>query len=227
MLLVGLTGGIACGKSTVSAMLLRAGIPVLDADLLAYDVVQPGRWGYRRVVRAFGPGVLHSDGALDREALASLVFSDAAARRRLNAATHPAVGLALAQRLLLAWLRCEPLLVVDMPLLFETGFHRLCRPRVLVACSPETQRARLAARDGLAPAAVEARLAAQMPLAAKRRLASLVLENDGSREQLAAQVDALVTALRQRAWAHRYLLSPPGLLAGAAAAATAWAWWWR
>ncbi len=170
---------------------------------------------------------LSTAGQVDREALASLVFSDAAARRRLNAATHPAVGLALAQRILLSWLRCEPLLVVDMPLLFETGFHRLCWPRVLVACSPQTQAARLAARDGLPATAVEARLAAQMPLAAKRRLASMVVDNDGSREQLAAQVEALVAALRQRAWAHRFLLSPPGLLAGAAAVAAAWAWWWR
>lgn len=164
---------------------------------------------------------------MDREALASLVFSDAAARRRLNAATHPAVGLALARRILFSWLHCEPLLVVDMPLLFETGFYRLCWPRVLVACSPATQAARLAARDGLLPAAIEARLAAQMPLAAKRQLAGIVLENDGSREQLAAQVGGLAAALRQRAWAHRYLLSPPGLLAGAAAVAAAWTWWWR
>lgn len=166
-------------------------------------------------------------GQLDREALANLAFSNAAARRRLNAATHPAVGLALAQRIVISWLRCEPLLVVDMPLLFETGFYRLCRPRVLVACSPGTQRARLAARDGLPTAAVEARLAAQMPLAAKRRLASIVLDNDGSREQLAAQVGDLVAALQQRAWLHRYLLSPPGLLAGTAAVAAAWAWWWH
>lgn len=156
------------------------------------------------------------------------MFSDAAARRRLNAAAHPAVGLELASQILLSWLLCRPVVVVDMPLLFESGFYRLTHPRVLVACSPGTQRARLAARDALPPAAVEARIAAQMPLAAKRQLADVVLENDGSREELAAQVDELVARLRRRAWLHRYLLSPPGLLAGAAAvAAAAWAVWHR
>jgi dephospho-CoA kinase len=147
------------------------------------------------------------------------VFSDAAARRRLNAATHPAVGLELARRILCAWLRCSPAIVVDMPLLFETGFYRLTRPRVLVVCSPEVQQRRLVARDALSAAAADSRIAAQMPLAAKRRLADVVLHNDGDGlEQLQAQVEQLARQLRRQAWLHRYLLSPVGLLAAAAAA---------
>ncbi|EFN59160.1 hypothetical protein CHLNCDRAFT_138020 [Chlorella variabilis] len=187
MKLVGLTGGIACGKSTVSKLLVQAGIPVLDADRIAHSVTEKGRWGYRRVVAAFGPTILRSDGEIDREALAALVFHDAQQRRRLNAATHPAVGAELARLALLAWLRCRPVLVVDMPLLFETGFARLTSPNVLVACSPAIQLQRLRERDGLAQAAAQARIAAQMPVEAKRRLAGVVLENDGTQQELRAQ----------------------------------------
>lgn len=109
--------------------------------------------------------------------------------------------------------------MIDMPLLFETGFAAVTRPRVLVACSPSTQLARLRARDGLDAAAAEARAAAQMPLARKRALADIIVENDGSRAELEMEVAALVTRLRRRAWLHRWLLSPVGLAAAAAALA--------
>lgn len=176
-----------------------------------------GRWGHRRVVRAFGPGILRSDGTIDREALAALIFAQPSARRRLDAATHPAVGLEIAARVLGGWLRCRTTLVVDMPLLFESGFHRLTAPRVLVACSADIQLRRLLARDALERAAAEARTAAQMPLAAKRRLADVTLENDGGLAELEQQVDALVAQLRRRQWLHR-LLSPLGVAAAAALA---------
>lgn len=110
-----------------------------------------------------------------------------------------------------------------MPLLFESGAYLLCRPRVLVACSPGVQLARLMQRDALERVAAEARMQAQMPLHAKRRLADLVLDNDGTPQQLAAQVERLTAVLRRRAWLHRWLLSPVGLLA-AAAAALLWRW---
>ncbi|PSC73736.1 dephospho-kinase [Micractinium conductrix] len=110
-----------------------------------------------------------------------------------------------------------------MPLLFESGFYRLTRPRVLVACSPATQLRRVRARDGLSAEAAAARVAAQMPLEAKHRLSDVVLENDGGVAELAAQVDALAERLRRRARLHRCLLSPPALLGVVAAAA--WAWW--
>lgn len=182
-----------------------------------------GRWGYRRILSAFGPGVLHGDGSINREALAALVFADAAQRRRLNAAVHPAVAAALACSILGHWLACAPALVVDMPLLFESGFAALCSPRVVVACSPAVQLARLTRRDSLDPAAAAARVAAQMPLEAKRRLADVVLENDGGVGELAAQVHALVRRLRRRAWLHLLALSPVGVLAAAVAAWTLWA----
>lgn len=161
-------------------------------------------------------------GEIDREALASIVFADAAQRRRLNAATHPAVGVELCRRILLDWLLCRPVLVIDMPLLFETGFYRLTRPRMLVACSPEVQRQRLMQRDKLLQAAADARIASQMPLHQKRQLADVVVDNDGSLEELQHKVDRLVGQLQRHAWLHQWLLSPLGLLA---AAAVAWAVW--
>ena len=109
-----------------------------------------------------------------------------------------------------------------MPLLFESGFYLLTRPRVLVACSPATQLRRLMQRDALERAAAEARMAAQMPLEAKRRLADVVIENDRSLEALRAQVDALAARLQRHAWLHRWVLSPVGLLTGAAVAALLW-----
>ena len=151
------------------------------------------------------------------------MFNDAAQRRRLNAATHPAVGLELLRRLLLSWLLCRPVVVVDMPLLFETGFYRLTRPRVLVACSPDVQRQRLMQRDKLAQAAADARIASQMPLERKRQLADVVLENDASLAQLEQQVQQLARRLRRHAWLHQAVLSPVGVLA--AAAVVAWAVW--
>eukprot|EP00887_Chlorella_sp_A99_P005667 scaffold1.g5667.t1 len=216
MKLIGLTGGIACGKSSVSRILRHEGLTVLDADDIAKQVVDKGRWGYRRVVRAFGNSVLLPDGQIDREALGEMVFANPTARRRLDAATHPAVGLALARALLLGWLLCRPAVVVDMPLLFESGFYLLCRPRVLVACTPATQLARLAARDGLSGEAAAARVAAQMPLERKRQLADIVVENDGSLAELEAAARGLAARLCRGGWAHT-LLSPPGLATLAAA----------
>ncbi|GBF94146.1 hypothetical protein Rsub_07133 [Raphidocelis subcapitata] len=222
MRVVGLTGGIASGKSTVSAQLRRRhGFRVVDADAIAHAVCAKGRWGYRRVVAAFGGGVLRPDGELDREALAALVFSDAAARRRLQAATHPAVALELLRQVAAAWLSFRLVVVIDMPLLFETGSHRFTRPRVLVAADAATQLARLAARDGCGDAAARARVAAQMPLEAKARLADVVLDNGGPPEALAPQVDALAARLRRGALLPGLLASPLGVVL-AALAARAW-----
>lgn len=161
------------------------------------------------------------------------MFADGAARRRLNAAIHPAVALELAARIVAAWLRCESAVVVDMPLLFESGFYRLTRPRVLVACSPATQLRRVRARDGLSAEAAAARVAAQMPLEAKHRLSDVVLENDGGVAELAAQVrtERLVNgapSARPLCWTR-----PPLLLLGqrpalrlAAGGLHCLHWWW-
>ena len=144
MKLVGLTGGICCGKSTVVRILRsldadggahagrdapKASLGVVDCDLIARDVVRPGAWGYRRVVRAFGASILQDNGALDREKLGGLVFNDVAARKRLNAATHLPILVRMVTQILTLWVweRCS-MVVVDMPLLYEIGFQRFTRP---------------------------------------------------------------------------------------------------
>ncbi|KAG2448764.1 hypothetical protein HYH02_006118 [Chlamydomonas schloesseri] len=218
MRVVGLTGGIATGKSTVSRELSAQGIPVVDCDQLAHAATSKGSWGWKRVVQAFGRDILTPDGEIDRERLGAVVFSDAAARRRLNAATHLPVALSLARALLVHWLSFKWLVVVDMPLLFETKSHKLTRPNVLVTCTPEQQVSRLVGRDGGSMERAQARIAAQMPLEAKRRLADVVIDNDGSLEQLRGQVRRLSERLRRGSLLWGVLTSPLAVAALVAAA---------
>ncbi|EFJ53023.1 hypothetical protein VOLCADRAFT_55149 [Volvox carteri f. nagariensis] len=188
MRVVGLSGGIATGKSTVSRELVSNGVTVIDCPSLSGVIIIQGSWGWRRVVAAFGTEVLGPDGELDRERLGCMVFNDPAARRRLNAATHLPVALALARRLLLCWLTCKLLVVVDMPLLFETKMYRLTRPNVLVACNDQQQMERLLLRDGGSTQRAQARIVAQLPMDEKRRLADIIVENDGTLEDLKEEV---------------------------------------
>jgi dephospho-CoA kinase len=192
----GLTGGIGSGKSTVARLLRERGVAVVDADELAREAVAPGSAGLAEVVAAFGTEVLDSAGALDRQRLGERVFADAEARKRLNSITHPIVRRLSQERFAELGRQGVELAAYDVPLLFEVGLDAVLKPTVVVACSEATQLARVSARDGLTEAAVLARIAAQMPLAEKRRRADHVLENDGTLEQLSAQVDALLPKLR-------------------------------
>lgn len=222
MRIVGLTGGIAAGKSTVATTLAASGLAVVDCDELAHASAQPGRWGYRRIVRAFGRRVTVDPAVpgapLDRAALGALAFADPAARRALNAATHLPITLSLLARVLAAWLTCKLVVVVDMPLLFETGAWRVTRPRVLVDAPVKTRRERLMQRDGLDKTAADARLAAQAPADWKRARCRFVIDNDGSLEDVRASAAAIAAALRRGTWVHA-LLSPPALLLVAVAVA--------
>ncbi|MBI1946742.1 MAG: dephospho-CoA kinase [Deltaproteobacteria bacterium] len=188
MKLIGLTGGIASGKSVVARMLAAAGVPVVDADLLAREAVAQGSEGLRAVVARFGAGVVAPDGALDRGALAAVVFADPVARRELNAIVHPEVARLAAERL--DALRCggAPVAVYEVPLLFENDLEQAMDATLLVAAPEATQLARMATRDRLDDDAARARLAAQLPLAEKRRRATAVIENDGSLPELAARL---------------------------------------
>jgi dephospho-CoA kinase len=192
----GLTGGIGSGKSTVAALLRERSVAVVDADELAREAVAPGSGGLAEVVAAFGPEVLGPDGALDRKRVGDLVFADSAARKRLNDITHPIVRRLSQERFAVLNALGIRLAAYDVPLLFEVGLDQVLRPVVLVAVSEATQLARVMARDGMSEAEARARIAAQMPLAEKRAKADFVLENDGSREALAEQVDALLPQLR-------------------------------
>lgn len=192
----GLTGGIGSGKSTAAALLRERGVPVVDADELAREAVAPGSAGLALVLAELGPELLGPDGALDRKRLGALVFSDETARKRLNSITHPIVRRLSQERFAELGRQGAELAAYDVPLLFEVGLDAVLRPVVLVAASESTQVARILARDGLTEAEARARIAAQLPLAVKRQRADHVLENDGTRAELAAQLDALLPKLR-------------------------------
>jgi len=222
MRIVGLTGGIACGKSTVSRELTALGFPVVDADALARATTEKNRWGYRRLVRAFGKGAVldPATGEIDRERLARLAFSDRAVRRTLDRATHPPVALALALAVLRSWLLLRPVLVVDMPLLFETGADRLASATLVVSAPEDLQVRRLAQRDGMDEEQARRRVGAQMPTAEKEARATAVLPNGPgvSREALAARVRALAGETGgplRPAWLWAVATWPPALAAGA------------
>ncbi|ORZ37728.1 CoaE-domain-containing protein, partial [Catenaria anguillulae PL171] len=201
MKIIGLTGGIATGKSSVSLHLRASGIPVIDCDLLARQVVEPGTPALRSIVATFGPDVLvQPTGVLDRAKLGELIFNDPAKRRLLNAITHPAIRRAILARVIEYWLRGEAMVVVDAPLLVESGLYKWMSEVVVVYCPEEAQLARLMHRDSLDASAARARISAQAPMADKIKLATHVIDNAGSLDDLYTQVDALVPRLRPRAW---------------------------
>lgn len=195
--MVGLTGGIASGKTTFAGALRARGAPVVDADALARAAVAPGTEALAELVRAFGPGVLAGDGALDRKNLGALVFADPEARRRLEAITHPAVRLAMAAETARLAAAGHALAFYDVPLLYEVGLDRTLDSVVVVWAPPDVQRARLAARDGLLPAEADARLAAQLPIDEKAARADFVVENTGSPADLDGKADRLLADLRR------------------------------
>jgi dephospho-CoA kinase len=190
----GLTGGIASGKSTVSRMLRELGARVLDADVLAREVVEPGTPGLRRIDERF-PGVVGPDGRLDRVKLGAHIFADPAERAALNAIVHPEVR-ELFQRKLEA-LDAEGVThaVYDVPLLIETGLHVAMAGVAVVWVPRDVQKARLMVRDGLSAEQAEARLAAQLSLDDKRQHATWVIDNSGAPEATRPQVEAVWRAM--------------------------------
>ncbi|MGC8474038.1 MAG: dephospho-CoA kinase [Candidatus Dormibacteria bacterium] len=182
---IGLTGGIASGKSTVGRMLEELGAEVVDADQLAREVVAPGTPGLQEVVAAFGKEVLDGEGGLDRGRLAARVFADPGERRRLERLLHPKIAELARQRLAAVQGR---LAVYQAPLIFETGREGEFQGVLLVDCAPEVQLARLRLRDQLQEAEARARLAAQLPAAERRRRATWIVENSGSLEDTSSQL---------------------------------------
>jgi dephospho-CoA kinase len=185
---VGLTGGIASGKSTVAALFAELGVPVIDLDEVAREVVAPGTALLARVLERFGPGVRAADGSLNRRALREIVFRDHAARRDLEALLHPAILARTEERLAAAG---GPYQIVVIPLLAEGGGAARYDRVLLVDCDEALQRSRLARRDGADPALIEAALAAQATRAARRAIASDVILNEDSPEALRARVRTL------------------------------------
>ncbi|NPD25113.1 dephospho-CoA kinase [Corallococcus exiguus] len=190
----GLTGGIASGKSTVSRMLRELGARVLDADVLAREVVEPGTPGLRRIDERF-PGVVGPDGRLDRVKLGAHIFANAEERAALNAIVHPEVRALFLQKLQALEAEGVTHAVYDVPLLIETGLHTAMEGVAVVWVPREVQKARLMTRDGLLADQAEARLTAQMALDDKRAHATWVIDNSGTPEATRPQVEAVWRAM--------------------------------
>lgn len=193
--LVGLTGGIGTGKSTVARMIRELGVPVIDADLLARQVVEPGQPAHAEIAAAW-PEVIEQGGGIDRKKLAERIFADPASRARLEAITHPRIterALAQADEFRRQGL---PLAFLEAALLVEAGLHRRLDGLVLVVASEEQQVSRVMAREGCSRSQALARLQAQLPLEEKRRAATDVVDNSGDEATTRRQVEALVRKLR-------------------------------
>ncbi|MCT8388715.1 dephospho-CoA kinase [Leuconostoc holzapfelii] len=200
MLIVGLTGGIATGKSTVSAQLRAAGLPIVDADLVAREVVEPGTHTLEAIKLAFG-GQIITNGVLDRQQLGQRVFSHPAELARLNAIIQPAISAAMTDKINFWRQQKTPILILDVPLLFERGYDTQQRVDkiIVVTADAQQQLARLKARDHLDDQQARARIQAQMPLAEKVAQADYVIDNTGDAAQLQVQIQQLLTELKELA----------------------------
>jgi dephospho-CoA kinase len=192
----GLTGGLASGKSTVAARFRARGVPVIDADQIAREVVEPGSEGLARVVEAFGEGVLAPDGSFDRGRLGDLVFAAPERRRVLNSILHPRIGARSAERIAALDAKGETLACYEAALLVENHLSDAFRPLVVVAVPLDAQLARAMARDGSTEEQARARVAAQLPLATKIAAADYVIDNAGSREETERRADEVLDAIR-------------------------------
>ncbi|MCX7622943.1 MAG: dephospho-CoA kinase [Thermomicrobium sp.] len=186
--IIGLTGNIACGKSSVLRELAALGAETIDADQVARELTEPGSPILEEIAREFGPAVLRPDGSLDRRALGAIVFRDPVALRRLEAITHPAIVAEIRRRVARS---DRPVVVIDAIKLFEASLARDCDEVWVVTCRPEQQLARLMARNGLSEEEALARIRAQPPQEEKVARADRVIDNSGSLEETQRQVHAL------------------------------------
>uniref|UniRef100_A0A8C0EQ25 Dephospho-CoA kinase domain-containing protein n=1 Tax=Bubo bubo TaxID=30461 RepID=A0A8C0EQ25_BUBBB len=218
MFLVGLSGGIASGKSTVVAILRELGCAVIDADVIAREVVQPHFKAYRQIVRYFGTEILLENGEINREALGNIIFSHPEKRQLLNSITHPEIQKEMLKQILKHFVLGCRYVILDIPLLFETNrLTKFMKYTVLVYCDPPTQLSRLRKRNGLSHAEAEARIASQLPLDEKRRLATHVIDNSGERESTRRQLclwDGMLPLHGCGPWRGRGPLSPVGTYSG-------------
>lgn len=193
--LVGLTGGIASGKSSVGRRLAALGATVIDADQVAREIVEPGEPVLEAIVAAFGPSVLTGDGRLDRTAMRHRISADDAARQTLNDLTHPAIRQRVLERIAQAVQQGAAAVFVEAALLVETGGHAMYPHLWVVSCARDTQLARLMARDTMTHEDAERLIATQLPLEEKEKHATRVFRNDGTLAALHAEVDAAYEAL--------------------------------
>lgn len=201
---VGLTGGIACGKSTVAEMFADLGIPVVDADDLAREVVEPGTPGLQLIVDEFGEGVLDDAGRLDRKKVGEMVFGDEEVRETLNAIMHPLIGAAGAQSIMAHQDDPAPYLLYEAALLVETRAYEAFSALIVVSADESLQRLRLIARDGFSVSEANARIGSQLAVERKIAVADYVVTNNGdldsTREQVVQVHEKLVSRFASKEW---------------------------
>ncbi|KAG9444767.1 hypothetical protein H6P81_016107 [Aristolochia fimbriata] len=201
MRIVGLTGGIASGKSTISNLFKASGVPVVDADVVARDALRKGTGGWKRVVRAFGEGILRDDGEVDRALLGQIVFSDPEKRQLLNRLLAPFISSGLFWEIVKLWLKGSRVIVVDVPLLFEAKMDQWTSPIIVVWVDPETQLRRLISRDGISEEQARNRINSQTSLDWKRSRAHIVIDNSRSLEDTKEQFqEVLIEVTKPLTW---------------------------
>ncbi|MCM3717904.1 dephospho-CoA kinase [Fictibacillus phosphorivorans] len=183
-MIIGLTGGIATGKSTASRILSEQGIPVIDADLIAREVVMPEKDAYKKIIAFFGDEILLADKTLNRAKLGEIIFNDAEKRQKLNEIVHPAVRKEMKNQAERYLSRGNPLVVMDIPLLFESKLTHMVDKTWLIYTHPNIQLKRLMERDGYTEEQALSRITAQMPIDEKKELADVVIENNETIEEL-------------------------------------------
>lgn len=197
---VGLTGGIASGKTTVCRLLEAKGCTIIDADVVAHKLLLRGQPGYEPVLKAFGRGILGDAGEIDRGKLGAEVFGNRSLLEQLNQLLHPEVIRTIGGKLEALRQVGDVQVIVDASLMIESGFHRNFQRLVLVTCTMEQQVERLMTRNGLSQEQARQRIALQMPLEEKRAFATDIIDNSGTPERTRMQVDALFEDLEQTAW---------------------------
>ncbi|KAH8117394.1 CoaE-domain-containing protein [Phellopilus nigrolimitatus] len=215
MPVVGLTGGIATGKSTVSSLFKSHSVMVVDADIIARQVVLPGTRTHSQIVAYFGNGILHPDGSLDRPKLGAVIFGDEQKRRQLNSIVHPAVRRAMLWEVIKGWVRGERYCVIDVPLLIETGLYKCVGKVIVASCSEDMQLMRLMSRDNLSEEDAMARIKSQMPITEKAKYADAVIDNSGTLDELREQVQFLIRKLESETrwtWLLEWVVPPLGLV---------------
>ncbi|WP_096153022.1 MULTISPECIES: dephospho-CoA kinase [Bacillus] len=193
--IIGLTGGIASGKSTVANMMRNVGIPIVDADIVAREVVDIGKPAYRQIVEVFGKSILYEDGSINRPALGNIIFHQEERRKKLNEIVHPAVRTKMKEDAANYIKEGHPLVVMDIPLLFESKLTHLVEKTLLVYVDESTQLERLMERNLLSKEDAIARIKSQLPLKEKIKLADEVINNNGSIAETEAQLQDLLERL--------------------------------
>ncbi|MEC2130155.1 MULTISPECIES: dephospho-CoA kinase [Brevibacillus] len=195
-MILGLTGGIATGKSTVTGMLRERGIPVIDADQIAREVVEPGKPAYEAIVRHFGREILLEDGQIDRKKLGEVVFSDETERQKLNAIVHPEVRRVMREEAEAAEAGGAEIVFMDIPLLFESKLQHMVEKIAVVYAPADMQLARMIERDELEEEQAHKRLRAQFPIDQKKSEADFLIDNSASREETVKQVEQMLAVIR-------------------------------